>query len=533
MSNLLDKASILLTPTAYSDGTLHSVKPIQTFGSELVTNGGFDTDSNWNTNAGWSISDGKANIDTDNGTLNLTQSGVLVVGKKYKLSLIANVTVGSIKFESGEGDNLVFTSNIDSHIFTADSTQVIFRRQVAPTRGYIDNVSIVEVTDGDFDFTRATTATRVNSSGLIESVASGLPRIDYTGGTGQILLEPQSTNTATYSNDFTQGDIFDGSGNPSLTGAVLSANQGTAPDGTNTAQKLIDNNDSSSGSVVINFFNTNLTADTDSTVSVFAKKNGANVLRINMTGFDSGRAAFFDLVNGTKSGATQSSIEDYGNGWFRCSVTMNTTTDTVGAVLFNVCSNSNQTSITRDGTKSILLWGMQAEEKSFPTSYIPTSGSTVTRNKDEANNCGDTSLINSTEGVLYAEIAAFDKTSTQRAIDLSDGSATSTLRIAFNSSGKFALKLKLSNTTILESNSFDYNEAQFYKVAIKYKSGASAIFVDGVEVSSNTTSYTNTDSLSELNFGAYWGGINFFGKVKCVAVFKEALTDAQLQCLTT
>jgi hypothetical protein len=156
MSNLLSKASILLTPTAYSDGTLHSVKPIQTFGSELVTNGDFATDSNWSVNAGWSISDGKANIDTDNGTLNLTQSGVLVVGKKYKLSLIANVTVGSIKFESGEGDNLVFTSNIDSHIFTADSTQVIFRRQVVPTRGYIDNVSIVEVTDGDFDFTRAT-----------------------------------------------------------------------------------------------------------------------------------------------------------------------------------------------------------------------------------------------------------------------------------------------------------------------------------------------------------------------------------------
>ena len=85
MSNLLSKASILLTPTATSDGTLHSVKPIQTFGSELVTNGDFASDSNWNVNAGWSISDGKANIDTDNGTLNFTQSSVLVVGKKYKL----------------------------------------------------------------------------------------------------------------------------------------------------------------------------------------------------------------------------------------------------------------------------------------------------------------------------------------------------------------------------------------------------------------------------------------------------------------
>ena len=111
---------------------------------------------------------------------------------------------------------------------------------------------------GDFDFTRATTATRVGPNGLIQNVASGLPRIDFLGGTGHILLEPASTNTATYSNDFSQGDIFGGSGNPSLTGAVLSANQGTAPDGTNTAQKLLDNNDGSSGSIAINFFSTNL-----------------------------------------------------------------------------------------------------------------------------------------------------------------------------------------------------------------------------------------------------------------------------------
>jgi len=47
---------------------------------------------------------------------------------------------------------------------------------------------------GDMVTTRATTATRVNSSGVIETVASGVPRLDYTGSVPSILLEPQRTN---------------------------------------------------------------------------------------------------------------------------------------------------------------------------------------------------------------------------------------------------------------------------------------------------------------------------------------------------
>jgi len=403
----------------------------------------------------------------------------------------------------------------------------------ATSDGKLHNIK-PNTTTGDFDFTRATTATRVNSSGLIESVASGLPRIDFLGGTGQILLEPASTNTATYSNDFSQGDIFQGSSNPSLTGAVLSANQGTAPDGTNTAQKLIDNNDGSSGSVSINFFSTNLLSSTDSTLSVFAKKDGANVLRINMTGFDNGRATFFDLANGTKSGATQSTIEDYGNGWFRCSVTMNTTTDLVGACLFNICSDSSQTSIPRNGTQSILLWGMQSEEQSFPTSYIPTSGGFVSRNKDEANNSGDTSLISSTEGVLYAEIAALANDSIARHISINSNNNNNSVDMLYSTgSNKLQFRVTSNNSSDFLQATTLTDRAQFVKAAIKYKSGDIKCFVNGSEVFSDTSSFTFTESLQLLNLRRGGAGGEFEGKVKCVAVFKEALTDAQLISLTS
>ena len=386
---------------------------------------------------------------------------------------------------------------------------------------------------GDFTFTRATTAfTRVNSSGLIESVGANVPRIDFLGGTGHVLLEPQSTNTATYSNDFTQGDIFNGSGNPSLTGSVLSSNQGIAPDGTNTAQKLIDNNDGSSGSVAINFFSTNLTSDQSSTISIFAKKDGAKVLRINMTGFDSGNQAFFDLENGTKSGTLFSTIEDYGNGWFRCSVSITTTTDTQGAILFNVCSDSNQTSITRDGTKSLLLWGMQSEESSFPTSYIPTSGTTVTRNKDEANGSGDTSLINSTEGVLYAEIAALENSGNKRFITLSDGSGQNIVTIGYIPTvDRIRVFIKSGNTTQVNDVSTEATVTNFNKIAVKYKENDFSLYVNGTETVSDTSGSTPI-GLNELEFEQASGNL-FEGKVKCIAVFKEALTDAQLISLTS
>ena len=435
-------------------------------------------------------------------------------------------------FENAEGSQTILNEFKDNNLL--DSASIL----LTPTS--VSNVKIQSIkpntTAGDFDFTRATTATRVNSSGLIESVASGLPRINFLGGTGKILLEPATTNTATYSNDFSQGDIFGGSGNPSLTGAVLSANQGTAPDGTNTAQKLIDNNDGSSGSVAINFFSTNISSGTDSTFSVFAKKNGANVLRINMTGFDIGRAAFFDLANGTKSGTTQSTIEDYGNGWYRCSVTMNTTTDLVGACLFNVCSDSNQTSVTRDGTQSILLWGMQAEEQSVPTSYLPTSGSSVTRNKDEADTSGDTSIINSTEGVLYCEIAALDDSTTGREIQISDGSVNNRVSMFLGgASNRIRGQVQVGGTSVFNSFTSDFDVKNFNKIAVKYKAQDFGFFINGTQISVNftQTSIFSADTLNQLNFRRVGAANVFEGKVKTVAVFNEALTSAQLISLTS
>lgn len=174
MSNLLEKASIITTPTAYSDGKLHSVKPVQHLGDEKVTNGDFATDSDWTLGSGWNISDGKLNADSATGYA--IQSGVFKSGvsETYEINLTVSnyvsgyftiitggVTAQSQQFNANGNYTIYFNTNNPSN------TNLHFTHFGAFT-GSIDNVSIKEVIDADFDFQRGSAATRVNSQGLIE-----------------------------------------------------------------------------------------------------------------------------------------------------------------------------------------------------------------------------------------------------------------------------------------------------------------------------------------------------------------------------
>ena len=164
---------------------------------------------------------------------------------------------------------------------------------------------------GDFDFTRGTAATRVNSQGLIEDVTdTDLPRIDYTDGTGSLLLEPQSTNLQLRSQEFD---------NPvwSPVRAVLTANDAISPDGTLNAYKLTHT--SGSTGYVYDTIPTVNSGDSR-LISVFAKYIDDEVFKI-VTFTDSGNAVF-NLLNGTVTSVsgtiTDAKIKNYGNGWYRC-----------------------------------------------------------------------------------------------------------------------------------------------------------------------------------------------------------------------
>ena len=407
--------------------------------------------------------------------------------------------------------------------------------------GVLHSVKPSESPYADFTFTRNNIGTRVNASGNIESVGVDLPRIDYLGGSGSWLLEPQTTNTATDSNDFTTGDIFEGSSNPSLTSAILTSAQATSPDGTNNAWKLVDDNDSINGVSGTKYSGTNLLSNNYNTLSLFVKKQGNNDF-IQLSNANYGNASdgttWFDIANGTLGTVDSNhtaSIDDYEDGWYRISVTFQAITDLGGQIRIYLATSDGTTNILRDGTNGVYIYGLQAEShatRQYATSYIPTSGSTVTRAEDSALNAGSSDLISSTEGVLYAEIAALNSINNFESIGLSNGGVEERIRFMLNSiENTISVQVTTGGSGVLFRSRAVSDITAFNKLAIKYKQDDYAIWINGVEEHAITSGAVPT--LNQLNFSSGSNFNSFKGNVKCVAVFKEALTDQELTALTS
>ena len=112
---------------------------------EQVVDGDFPTGTTaWSIGDGWNVTNNRLNVDTDDGSQFAKQLSILEVGKTYVLTLDVSLDVGEIKFESGGSPNFIITTSDTtiSHTFVATLADVIFRRNVATTRGYIDNISV-------------------------------------------------------------------------------------------------------------------------------------------------------------------------------------------------------------------------------------------------------------------------------------------------------------------------------------------------------------------------------------------------------
>ena len=198
----------------------------------------------------------------------------------------------------------------------------------------------------------------------------------------------------------------------------------------------------------------------DYTYSVFAKKNENNFIQIN-TGQGFGNLyANFDLDNGVVGNfnTLDADIEPYLNGWFKCSVKANSSTATGQSTFSLIQSLTDVRNPSFNAlNNSVYIWGAQLEQQSYATSYIPTSGSTVTRNQDVCTNGGSLASINSTEGVLYAEISTLNGDSgSNRTISLSDSTNGNQIRFYFpiNIEGQIKIRVDVGGSTIYI---FDYN----------------------------------------------------------------------------
>lgn len=388
--------------------------------------------------------------------------------------------------------------------------------------------------DGDFTHSRSlTTATRVNKDGLIESVAANVPRLDYpltngvAGDCPHLLLEPSRTN------DIQRTEEFDNAYWTKYDTSV-SANQVVSPDGSVTADKLIEDTGTSTHQIGRAF---SFTSGSYYAVSVFVKENGRN-FQIAAGNTNTWRgSAIYNLSTGSVQSTTYgtATIKNYGNGWYRCMLVGQALATASTNINFGLISGTSTNSYTGDGVSGVYLWGAQREGGLYPTSYISWDGSgSTTRSQDFCNNSGTSADINSEEGVLFVEFAALDNDLSERRFGISNSTTGNIVRIGFTSVSNRILGVVYNgaNQAVLTTQS--YTITDFHKVALKYKQNDFALWVDGTEVATDSSGTTfAADLLSELAFDNGGGGNLFFGKVKQALVFNEALTDSELATLTS
>lgn len=378
------------------------------------------------------------------------------------------------------------------------------------------------------DYIETTTTTA--QAGILED----MPRLNY-GTCPSLLLEPQRTNAVPYSEYFNTGW--------SKVGSSVTSNAITSPEGLQNATKLVEDN--STGLHMLSYANLYVVgAGDDNYLTLYAKEGERRYLAISSRGnfSNNDNTLIFDTRDGvwTNNNSNQNTGQDpvnVGDGWWRIQVLNDSSSasyDGFGIGIAEAGDNWDDASYTGDGSSGIYIWGAQAEAGSYPTSYIPTYGASVTRGADVCVGGGDSSTFNNSEGVLYAEISSLSTTGNHRLISISDGTDSNRAFIGyFNATGEIYAYV------IVGSVKYNYKttiaNTDNHKVALKYKTNDFALWIDGVEIDSQNSGTTfPSDTLNVLNFDSgLQPSVPFYGNVNQVLYFNAALLDSELAALTS
>jgi len=353
---------------------------------------------------------------------------------------------------------------------------------------------------GDFVVTRATTAFRTNQNGILESVASGVPRLDFPIGSGcpALLVEPAATNLALRSEEFSV------SGTWSPVDTTITANDFTAPNGTMTADRM-----------VISGINSRVTqsfvlAATTVTFSVYLYSAVSFTLRL---------VAVVDGSNVSRN------ITIPAGQWTRFAETF-TSTATITSVAIR--------GLTGGSTGDIFLWGAQLETGSVATSYIPTVAATATRNADVINNTAVSGLIGQTAGTIYAEVDLRNWVNNARVLALSAGVLSDAIRIQVQANKSIRGIVRTSATNVFDQTTSTSLADGVYKVALAYANNDFALYVNGSQIA--TGSSGTIPACSEIRLGKIETSTasDFLNdRIRAAALYTTRLSNAQLQSLTT
>jgi hypothetical protein len=343
-----------------------------------------------------------------------------------------------------------------------------------------------------------------------------VPRLTYQNGGGgcpSLLLEKQSTNYFTYSEQFDNADW-------TKLNTTVSANSTTSPDGTQNADTLTPTTTNG----VHRIQQDKATVSQVFTQSIFAKANGYNFIAVE----NGGEIAYFNIstgVVGTVSAGT-ASIQNMGNGWYRCIFTA-TAVNTKS--YFYVANADNSISFAGDATSGIFVWGCQFESGSYATSYISTTSASATRVADECKKSGIGALIGGTSGTVFFDIKTNPTLSSAnyKQFCYYINSAASQSYMFLDGVNKIQTNVNWGN--LLYNTAFQPNTR--YKVALVFAPNDFALYINGVSVATASSGTPNNNV--DIQIG------QFNGTEMCEFVFNQythfpsRLTNAELASLTT
>jgi hypothetical protein len=324
------------------------------------------------------------------------------------------------------------------------------------------------------------------------------------------LLEKQSTNVVLNSENFAS---WLGVNNITIT---PNTTETTSPSGINNASKIITG--SATPNRVYDFVSTSGGA---TTLSLFVKA-GTNNLIVLLTSSGSLYCSY-DLSNQTSNpqSGTTASITPYANGWYRITATASLSATEVWQIVFGGTNGSY-----------LYIWGAQAEASAYPTSYIPTTSTSVTRLADSCSKTGISSLIGQTEGTIFIDTIIEDIVNQTNDPVLLYLKGSSQVYIEITSSGRiYGVFYNGSTSTGFINANVGLTNGR-HKIAFAYKTDDFILYLDGIQIGSDTSGNVS-GTLTEFALQFY--DSFYVGKQKAnqALLFKRRLTNTELEQLTT
>lgn len=387
-------------------------------------------------------------------------------------------------------------------------------------------------------YTATTDQPITNYVPVLQTAPANVARFDHNPVTGEslgLLIEEQRTNLLRYSEDF--GNVV-----WTKTNATVTANAVVAPDGTLTADKAI------ATAVSGEHFVRQVPTTSDSTTyaaTVFAKAAELTWARLIFLRKDSNRVwVNVNLSTGELGNASASfpptatpTVTPAGNGFYRISVVANSVTGGAGAGMFIYLLDSNSTAdtyqFTGDGYSGIYIWGAQLEVGAFPTSYIKTEASQVTRAADSAVMTGSnfSSWFRQDEGTLFSSATRGWSSNPfqNRLFVLDDGSSANRIQIRVLGDGSITGTVSSSSTAQADLSS---GSARLFSAALAYKYNDFAFVSNGGNVASDTSGVV-PNGIARASIAGPAIDSPFSGHIRKIAYYPKRLTNTQLQAITT